>query len=254
MIKFFRKIRQNMLMENKTGTYFKYAIGEIVLVVIGILIAVQINNWNMARLDSQEEKKILLNLKQDFHFNYTFLDSLISFQKRLKPIHFSILNHTGNKPKDMSEKQFDIALTAVFSNGIFYPKIGALDDLINSGKLGILKSAKLRSNLSSWNPVLRKLKFREEQLAVTQKELGVLIMKKASWLNIDLVDSSTTTKTNAFPISGFDIDNRNLLNELEFENIIENIVYENSNVIDEQKNTLELISEISKLIEIELNK
>ena len=43
MIKFFRKIRQNLLMENKTGKYFKYAIGEIILVVIGILIAIQIN-------------------------------------------------------------------------------------------------------------------------------------------------------------------------------------------------------------------
>ena len=83
---------------------------------------------------------------------------------------------------------------------------------------------------------------------------NVLIIKKASWLNLDLVASSTTTKTNAFPISGFDIDNRNLLKELEFENIIENIVYENDLVIFEQKNTLELISEISKLIEIELNK
>jgi len=46
MIKFFRKIRQNLLRENKTGKYFKYAIGEITLVVIGILIALQINNWN----------------------------------------------------------------------------------------------------------------------------------------------------------------------------------------------------------------
>ena len=45
MIKFFRKIRQNLLMENKTSKYFKYAIGEIILVVIGILIAVQINTW-----------------------------------------------------------------------------------------------------------------------------------------------------------------------------------------------------------------
>jgi hypothetical protein len=242
-------------MEKKnTEKYFKYAIGEIVLVVIGILIAVQINNWNMARLESQEEKNILLNLKQDFHFNYTFLDSLMSSQKALKPIHFSILNHTGNKPKDMPEKQFDIALNAVFRAGDFYPRTGALDDLINSGKLGILKSAKLRSNLSSWNPVLRQLKYREEILSITQKALSVLIIKKASWLNIDLVASSTTTKTNAFPKSGFDIDNRNLLNELEFENIMENIVYENDLVIFEQKNTLELISEISKLIEIELNK
>ena len=46
MIKFFRKIRQNLLSEGKSRKYFKYAIGEIVLVVIGILIALQINNWN----------------------------------------------------------------------------------------------------------------------------------------------------------------------------------------------------------------
>jgi hypothetical protein len=46
MIKLFKKIRQNLLLENKTSKYFKYAIGEIVLVVIGILIALQINNWN----------------------------------------------------------------------------------------------------------------------------------------------------------------------------------------------------------------
>ena len=48
MIKFFRKIRQNLLIENKTGKYFKYAVGEIILVVIGILIAVQINSWYTA--------------------------------------------------------------------------------------------------------------------------------------------------------------------------------------------------------------
>ena len=46
MIKLFRHIRQNLLSEGKTGKYFKYAIGEIILVVIGILIALQINNWN----------------------------------------------------------------------------------------------------------------------------------------------------------------------------------------------------------------
>jgi hypothetical protein len=46
MIKFFRHIRQSLILENKTGKYLKYAIGEIVLVVIGILIALQINNWN----------------------------------------------------------------------------------------------------------------------------------------------------------------------------------------------------------------
>ena len=56
MIKFFRKIRQNMINENKTGKYLKYAIGEIVLVVIGILIALSINNWNDSRKDNLREQ------------------------------------------------------------------------------------------------------------------------------------------------------------------------------------------------------
>ena len=55
MIKFFRKIRYNLMEQNKTGNYFKYAIGEIVLVVIGILIALQINNWNENRKANIEE-------------------------------------------------------------------------------------------------------------------------------------------------------------------------------------------------------
>jgi len=69
MIKFFRKIRQNSIRENKVTNYLKYAIGEIVLVVIGILIALQINNWNENRRGNNIENKILVEiskgLKQD---------------------------------------------------------------------------------------------------------------------------------------------------------------------------------------------
>ncbi len=64
MIKFFRKIRQNLVMENKTSKYFKYAVGEIFLVVIGILIALQINNWNESR-KLQKEINTYLNQKLD---------------------------------------------------------------------------------------------------------------------------------------------------------------------------------------------
>ncbi len=63
MIKFFRKIRQKMLTENKFSKYFVYAIGEIILVVIGILIALQINNWNEQNKSKKEEMKILNEIK-----------------------------------------------------------------------------------------------------------------------------------------------------------------------------------------------
>lgn len=62
MIKLFRNIRKNLISEGKTGKYFKYAIGEIVLVVIGILIALQINNWNENRKIQIQEIKLLSDL------------------------------------------------------------------------------------------------------------------------------------------------------------------------------------------------
>ena len=65
MIKFFRKIRQNLLVENKFSKYLIYAIGEIVLVMIGILIALQVNNWNENRKAEEKELKLLIELKDD---------------------------------------------------------------------------------------------------------------------------------------------------------------------------------------------
>ena len=62
MIKLFRKIRQKMLTENNFRKYMTYAVGEVILVVIGILIAVSINNWNQERQLKNEEKVILKNI------------------------------------------------------------------------------------------------------------------------------------------------------------------------------------------------
>ena len=85
MIKFFRKIRQKLLMENNTSKYFKYAIGEIFLVVIGILIALQVNNWNNNKQLEEVQIKYLIeivnNLKTDLNdirFNKKFNETRLS--------------------------------------------------------------------------------------------------------------------------------------------------------------------------------
>ena len=84
MIKFFRKIRQNLLSEGKTKKYLKYAIGEIILVVIGILIALQINNWNEQRKRDKDilkiNKRLVLDLDNDIRELYaqqSYWDNLI---------------------------------------------------------------------------------------------------------------------------------------------------------------------------------
>jgi len=85
MIKFFRKMRYDLIEKNKTGKYLKYAIGEIILVVIGILIALQINNWNERRKDLSQEQLILMQLQREYISNLNQLDekflptSLITF-------------------------------------------------------------------------------------------------------------------------------------------------------------------------------
>ncbi|MDM9630306.1 DUF6090 family protein [Robiginitalea aurantiaca] len=65
MINFFRKIRKQLADQNKPLKYFRYALGEIVLVMIGILLALQVNNWNEARKDQQELKNILQSITAD---------------------------------------------------------------------------------------------------------------------------------------------------------------------------------------------
>ena len=90
MIKFFRKIRYNLMETGKTSNYFKYAIGEIILVVIGILIALQINNWNENRIRSNEELNILKALKtgletdlEDLRFNVNSMQKSIRFADKV---------------------------------------------------------------------------------------------------------------------------------------------------------------------------
>jgi len=74
MINFFRKIRKKLADDNKPLKYMRYAIGEIVLVVIGILIALSINNWNEYRKDREKEQKVLETLVNNLERNSVILD------------------------------------------------------------------------------------------------------------------------------------------------------------------------------------
>ena len=84
MIKFFRKIRLKLLEQNKVSKYFKYAIGEILLVMIGILLALQVNNWNENRKERLQEIILLEQLLSDFNSNLEQLDQKMSMREDFK--------------------------------------------------------------------------------------------------------------------------------------------------------------------------
>lgn len=81
MIKLFRHIRQSLIQDNKMGKYFKYALGEIVLVVVGILIALQINTWNEARKQKAKLKVVLSSVYQDLIADSLIIDNDLQLVK-----------------------------------------------------------------------------------------------------------------------------------------------------------------------------
>ncbi len=106
MIKFFRHIRQNLIMENKTGKYLKYAIGEIVLVVIGILIALQINNWNESRKAATLEDSFFQNMLIDLQKDEEKLNYFKKFHSKRIEYLDTLLTYVRNPNKQMGIDKF----------------------------------------------------------------------------------------------------------------------------------------------------
>jgi hypothetical protein len=166
MINFFRKIRQNSLMENKTGKYFKYAIGEIVLVVIGILIALQINNWN--------EKRKEHNLSEEYSFRIVEdLDRLIerstfrSHQNREILMAITDMQHLLNRGTaltDSEKETVDYAMLWFPRTTYQVPNMLTYEEMKESGKLGLINDVLLRNELAEFYSFLLQVESIYEKL------------------------------------------------------------------------------------------
>ncbi len=249
-MKIFRNIRQKLASENKVLAYLRYAIGEIFLVVIGILIALQVNNWNKNKNQKAEEHNALINLKQDFSYNKKQLDSLILKTNFFVKISLEILNHTGTKSKPKSKDDFNILLNNIATTPHYYPQNGFLDDLINSGRLDIISNAQLRNKLSSWKPAMDYIKYREELLTNYNVDIINYVIKHGSWLNVDEV--SDYFSGFKFPKSGFNMDNRAFLDDVQFENMTENHINFLLELKEKQEEAQKLIVQILGLMDKEL--
>ena len=148
MIKFFRKIRQSLLQQGKAGKYFTYAFGEIVLVVIGILIALQINNWNEERKANIAENKALVALKKEFEQNidrFQFILQQRDSQQLDLRAYFDIISNE-NTPVEEKVR----VLTGGYFGGSWGAQNTVLNGLVNSGAIDNIKNDSLKSLLTYW--------------------------------------------------------------------------------------------------------
>ena len=162
MIKFFRHIRQNLIMENKTGKYLKYAIGEIVLVMIGILLALQVSNWNQERKDRISERKLLDNIHRDFIQNKVSFDSVKAINYRglnaLEKI-VALLPLNGDTLKHAAYNKYSKDIKLITYN----PYSSSVESAVNSNALQLIQDENLQKYLVSWKDVL--LDYQEDEKA-----------------------------------------------------------------------------------------
>ncbi|MTE27855.1 DUF6090 family protein [Winogradskyella ouciana] len=151
MIKFFRHIRQSMINQNRTKKYLLYAIGEIILVVIGILIALQINNWNENKKLRNQEITYLHNLKGDLKTQISMLDVYIDYENIIIDHSNDIIEHFElNGGFDDMDSVFpklnDLTTRWTFSNANT-----TLLQMLNSNQINIIQNTELKEELIAFN-------------------------------------------------------------------------------------------------------
>ncbi|MBT8377463.1 MAG: hypothetical protein KJO22_11380, partial [Bacteroidia bacterium] len=147
MIKFFRHIRYTLLETGKTGKYLKYAIGEIVLVVIGILIALSINNWNLNRKQDNAEKEFLQGIKADLKKDKDYIDLVIQRQQPKLDV-YNYLNAVSTKLHTQNASVVDSLFNIYFSSQrTFYPISGSFESAVSGNKINSFKDKAITSAL-----------------------------------------------------------------------------------------------------------
>jgi hypothetical protein len=146
MISFLRKLRNN----NINSKYLKYALGEIVLVVLGILIALSINNWNEQRKIRIAEQSILQNLRTELILNIQNLQTNISYHELAHTCSFELLTLFGTDISNIPTIRLDTLLFNSETVYTFEVRNGYIKSIISSGNLDYIRNEKLKSMLTSF--------------------------------------------------------------------------------------------------------
>ena len=139
MLKFFRKIRQNLIFKGNTVNYLKYAIGEIILVVIGILIALQINNWNESRKLVVEEKQYYKNIKRQLNEDADFINNNIEFNQYYYNQYDYATQQLLNNDRSHLDSLAIIALN-LLEYSDFHQESNIYAALVNSGEIKLINN------------------------------------------------------------------------------------------------------------------
>jgi len=267
MIKFFRRIRQSLLSENKFSKYSLYALGEIILVVIGILIALQINNWNTETSNSKKEKKYLTNLKADLNNQILEIEEQILREKLIASEAKIILDYYNKNNTIVMDSTLAVAGYALADRRTFKTTNPTYTELINTGDMKLISNESFRRNLVTYQQEIVRIKeviklnnssLVDDELAPKIREIIPIFWAKPN-------DYSELTKNNLVYEGGvssknlkalIDISNQNFKNSnilLQFINLAssryDNAWFHVQIMLTKKAETQTLLDELNSLLE-----
>lgn len=249
-MKILRKIRFELLGENKTRHYVLYAIGEIVLVVIGILIALQIDNWNQSRKDDNALKEYLVKIRSHSGEDLRQLQEISLGRAQIaeycKKAHTSILDKTEDKNLHI----FKISGLA-FADFYFKPNTGGYEALKNSEYFGKINNTPLDSLLTKYHSLL-------EVIAENEKSYNDYMVNQEACLStqfdVSLILASAVMPQNALsmvatPQSEFDEAFKQYTASAPYRNVISLAAFQ----FDEMINQYNQLGAVGKSVINEIN-
>lgn len=145
-MKVFRKQRERLAAENKVMPYLRYAIGEILLVVIGILIALQVNTWNQQRKDRKLEKQYLQDMLLDLKTDSLALNQVLEVSdQQINAKRALMAFYNGHAyPNDSLINYFFMQVDIMLH---FNPATTTLDEMKSTGNISVIRNVKLRRQI-----------------------------------------------------------------------------------------------------------
>ena len=242
MIKFFRKIRQKLVSENKFSKYLIYAIGEIVLVVIGILIALSINNWNESLKLEQREidiaKELYFELNENLSYTKTQKEN---WKKRANTAQF-LSNIIVSAKETLTQKQFDSTMLYILGYYKFNLIKNKFDNIVSSETFEFKRSPKLKREMLTLKGLYGTLEgYYESNVEVNKNLLRPYLNENYSFRNFNNVILKET--------DGFKVNHETLLNDIKFDNVIQNIIGSSMPFVNYFEITINKIEGLKKQLE-----
>lgn len=204
------------IINQKISKYLIDRIGELIVVILGIIIALQINNWNENRKTKISEENYLESLLNEFNSNLTRLQKTKEINAGNIDCALEILKHTKPQYPELATFEFDSLFFGIVLREVqFRPGSGVIDEIISSGKLGIFSNKRLRYEIASWESLMQAVKFQEQEHANNRNDL--MIFCSSSFNTREALINNFGDVFEISP-SKFKVKNELLLQSVNFEN------------------------------------